>query len=56
MNQPEINRREFLKLASLAALSSLGPQMYGSIPRQQAPEGSSNILIFVFDTMSARHL
>jgi arylsulfatase A-like enzyme len=51
-----MNRRDFLKIASLAALSTLAPNWSTSSPRRRASAGSPNVLIFLFDAMSARHL
>lgn len=51
-----MNRREFLKLAGMTALLALEPKWFASHPTKQAPEGSPNIFIFVFDAMTARHL
>ena len=53
----QISRRDFLKLyAALAASAAISaaPRLLSSA--RQANGGKPNVLIFVFDSMSARHL
>ena len=58
MQKPRISRRDFLKLSALAAGSALSgagvSRVLSANPLRQT--GKPNILIFVFDAMSARHL
>jgi arylsulfatase A-like enzyme len=51
-----IERREFMRLAGIAALSILFPGISVTHPLMKAKDNSPNVLIFVFDALSARHL
>ena len=55
MKKPTLSRRDFMKLSLLAAGSTLGASRLLSKPRI-TDSGKPNILIFVFDAMSAHHL
>jgi hypothetical protein len=55
MEKTGLNRRDFMKLSLLAAGSTLAASRLLFTPRVQST-GKPNILIFVFDAMSARHL
>ena len=56
MQRPRLSRRDFLKLSALTAGTALsGASRVLSQGHLQAA-GKPNILIFVFDAMSARHL
>jgi arylsulfatase A-like enzyme len=54
-SKSRISRRDFLKLSALTAGSALGASRYVSSQNLLA-SSKPNILIFVFDAMSARHL
>lgn len=49
-------RREFLKLASLASLTTAFPHIRLIPDSSLQTTGAKNILIFVFDALSARHI
>src|SRR5262245_3743808 len=55
MKRTEISRRNFMQLSALAAGSAWGVSQLLSQHRL-LDIGKPNILIFVFDAMSARHL
>jgi arylsulfatase A-like enzyme len=55
MKKTRISRRDFMKLSALAAGSVWGASRLHSPPRV-LDTGKPNILIFVFDAMSARHV
>lgn len=57
----ELTRRDFLRVALLAGLAAGSsrftlPPLTGSARGMGAPAGSPNVLIVVFDTLSARHM
>lgn len=54
-NPPSFSRREFLKLASFLPYFSIKPGSVGKQSHNEAPN-LPNILIFVFDTLSAEHI
>ena len=51
-----IDRREFLKLSSLASISSLGFSYLLGDPGLNKNVDAPNILIILFDTLSAKHI
>ena len=56
MHNPTISRRDFLKLSALAAGSGLSGAARVLSANHLQDTAKPNILIFVFDAMSARHL
>lgn len=53
--EPRLSKRGFLKLASLLPLSVLAKSAGAPVPRAKNDPDKPNILILVFDTLSARH-
>lgn len=53
---PNINRRDFLKLMGLGSASWAAPQFLFRLADQPQRKDQPNILILVFDTLSAYHL
>ncbi len=52
-----LSRRDFLKLSALLPLSQMAWPLFASEPKgMQAAAGSPNILLLVFDTLSAAHM
>lgn len=51
-----INRRDFLKLAGIFSAGFSAPGLAESLERLQRNEGASNLLIIVFDALSARNI
>jgi arylsulfatase A-like enzyme len=50
------SRRDFLKLASLLSLSAMAPSLVRGVKAtRQAPAGKKNVLVIVFDSLSAYH-
>ena len=56
MEKPSLSRRDFLKLSALAAGSAVAGASQVLSPEPLQDTHKPNILIFVFDAMSARHL
>lgn len=52
----KFDRREFLRLAGLAGLAMGLPAVHMGRPKGLAAEGSPNIIVLVFDSLSASHL
>ena len=53
MMKNQVTRRDFLKLAGLLPLSVAAPQVLYSLDAQQKQQ---NVLIIVFDALSAYHI
>ena len=51
-----ISRRDFLKLAGAVSAGALLPQVLYKLPTNSATEHEENILIIIFDALSAHHL
>ena len=51
-----MNRRDFLKLSMLSALSPFYPQLLHTPKRDGTPKGLPNILIIVFDAWTAKNI
>jgi len=54
--KPGISRRDLLKLAALAPLAYLAGPMIFEKPRYRAQAGAPNLLVLVFDALSASHM
>src|SRR5512142_1327858 len=53
---PKFSRRDFLKLGSLVSGAFAVSRLASHVPLQQAASARPNILIIVFDAMSAKNL
>lgn len=54
----KVSRRDFIKLTALAGMSVLGARLAPGLLKAESPAGQTtpNIIVFVFDAMSARNL
>jgi glucan phosphoethanolaminetransferase (alkaline phosphatase superfamily) len=55
MRRP-FSRRDVLKLAALAPLLGAAPYVVRGASQNAAPPNRPNVLVIVFDTLSAKHL
>lgn len=53
--KPPLNRRDFLKLASLSPLAWVAPKVMRALNAQPRQDTPKNVLIVIFDAFSAHH-